>query len=82
MKPALKTKTGRLTRYGLTCGYIETAQSDDGQRSAKLWMEHGVFFVGYYDRDIHHDGWRRVRGWDRLTAARARLDQGFAGDDA
>lgn len=36
----LKTKTGRITRYGLSCGYVEKHEC-----GAKIGMENGVVRV-------------------------------------
>lgn len=44
---AFYTKRGRLTRYGLACGYIERKRI--GQVETTLWMEHGCLHVRQHD---------------------------------
>lgn len=39
----LKDKRGRLTSYGLACGYVETKA--DGPLVVTLWREHGAYHV-------------------------------------
>jgi hypothetical protein len=39
----LTDKRGRVTAYGLACGYVET--KDGYGRTARLWREHGAYHV-------------------------------------
>lgn len=50
-KPKFYTKTGKLTPYALSCGYIEIQRSADGQKIARLYAEHGIYHVSAYDHD-------------------------------
>lgn len=70
-----KTKSGRLTRYALACGYLEDAWV--GETHAQLWMEHGVIHVRAFDhakcREVMWKSWRTVtearRDFDRTLRA-------------
>ena len=57
--PRFRTKAGWHTPYALACGYGELAESPSGER-ARLWMEHGVFFVAHNAADASRILWRRV----------------------
>lgn len=41
------TSKGRLTNYGLSCGYMEVFEQYPYR--VRLWKEHGVFFISTYD---------------------------------
>lgn len=38
-----KDKTGRITSYGFSCGYVQ--KDHVGPWEAKLWKEHGAFLM-------------------------------------
>ncbi len=48
----LKTKAGRLTRYGLSCGYVELAERGTEKDLTRvcLYMENTFIEVSAYDR--------------------------------
>jgi len=69
--PALKTSRGRLTRYGLSCGYVERCHYRDG-RSLTMWMEHGCIHVRENNPDASHYSWDVFL---TLTRARAHFMQ-------
>jgi len=46
---ALADKRGRVTAYGLACGYVET-KSGHG-RDVTLWREHGTYHVRATDTE-------------------------------
>jgi hypothetical protein len=62
---------GRLTAYGLSCGYIERKKL--GFISVTLWREHDVYHVRAHD----HDTGQRVLwdSFDTLFAARRYYDE-------
>lgn len=66
------TSRGRLTRYGLSCGYIEQRWTKSAANTqVTLWMEHSVFHVRAH---CHGLGLRIF--WDAfrtLTEARRRF---------
>ena len=64
--PRFRTKAGWLTPCALACGYGEFAESQSGER-ARLWMEHGVFFVSHNAADASRLLWERI---ETLTDAR------------
>jgi hypothetical protein len=69
--PPINTKRGRVTPYGLACGYIE--QFEHNGKRVTLWLEHGALHVRAHDFTEH----QRLF-WDcpeTLTAARARFDR-------
>lgn len=43
--PNLYTSKGRLTDYGLSCGYIEQKWAKPTHMHTTLWKEHGVYHV-------------------------------------
>lgn len=47
MGTKIQTKRGRITRYGLACGYVERSDADEYRVS--LWSEHGVLHVRAHD---------------------------------
>lgn len=61
--PALRTKGGQLTRYGLRCGYV------DFKRGKKLWMEYNTYHVSGTDAQ----GKCVWESFDTLTQAREYL---------
>lgn len=66
----LMTVDGRVSAYGLACGYIERATLSETQLS--LWCEHGVYHVRAHDFGGHGRLF-----WDSfrlLSAARKRFD--------
>lgn len=68
----LKDKRGRLTDYGLSCGYVEFRELDGGLYTIRLWKEHGAYHVR-----MHHKYNGRIF-WDvfsTLTEARKRYRQ-------
>lgn len=74
----LKDKRGRLTAYGLACGYVET--KDGYGRSARLWREHGVYHVRANDAET-----RARIFWDSfatLKQARARYASALTAEAA
>lgn len=67
----LRRKDGRLTAYGLACGYVE--KFEGGGKILTLWHEGGtVYHVRLYDLDNH----TRVfwEGFEKLTEARKLFD--------
>jgi hypothetical protein len=59
---------GRLTRYGLACGYVE--QTWINETHVSLWMEHSTLHVRAHD---HSEGKRLL--WDSFsTVTEARKD--------
>ena len=65
------TAAGRLSKYALACGYVESAW--EGQTHIELWLEHGVYNVRAHD----HDKECRVMwgGWHTVTEARREFDR-------
>ncbi len=70
----LKTKSGRLTRYGLACGYIERRQSPDNDtfRVVTLEMSGSVLHVNTYQRET---GERRQLSTRLMSVARKVFSQ-------
>lgn len=70
MTPEFHTKSGRLTLYGLSCGYIE--QTILGMHRVRLWREHNCLHVKAFDHGekltLAHER------FTRLTAARDYFD--------
>jgi hypothetical protein len=67
MKLELKDKRGRLTAYGLACGYVE--KREHGAINVTLWREHSCYHVRAYDNEL-----KACRFWlsfNSLTKARA-----------
>jgi hypothetical protein len=68
--PPLKTKRGRLTAYGLACGYIESKSV--GDVGTTLHREHGVYHVRQFDRRPEASVFRTLwRSFSKLREARA-----------
>jgi len=65
-EPKFYTKTGKLTRYSLACGYVEKTEIN-GQ-SLTLWMEYNTLHV----RQHCHNHNKRIfwESFDSLTDAR------------
>ena len=64
------TKKGRLTRYGLACGYVERVETDTKSpdfRSVELGMSGSVLYIRTYERAIDT---RRQLTTNRITIAR------------
>lgn len=71
MTPAIYNSKGRLTSYGLSCGYVEQKKLSNGCE-IKMYMEHGVINIRAFNPD------RALVMWDyarHVTAARAAFDQ-------
>ncbi len=68
--PELRTARGRISAYGLACGYAESAYH--GRVNVTLWAEHGVYHVRAHD----HGNKRRVfwKSFHRLSDARKHFD--------
>ena len=70
-RPNFYTSKGRLTDYGLSCGYVETKWTDSAAHvQVTLWKEHGVYHVRAHSHGIGARLW-----WDTfrtLTEARKR----------
>ena len=49
-KLSLKTKSGKLTAYGLSCGYIEKDRVTD----LAIWHQSGCYHVGGWFNDKHY----------------------------
>jgi penicillin-binding protein-related factor A (putative recombinase) len=79
----LKDWRGRLTDYGLACGYVDKFEMKDEDRniSVKLFSEHGVYHLEAYDHEkmerllwvcpVSLDlAYRKFNSMKRLTQAR------------
>jgi hypothetical protein len=63
----LKTASGQLTRYALSCGYVEFSPTT-ASTVITLWREHGVYHVRAHNHETgQREAWRVFR---TLTAAR------------
>jgi hypothetical protein len=62
MKTELHNKTGHLSEYGLSCGYVEKSGSKE------LYKEGGIYHV--------RDG-QKWQSFDRLTEARGEMFTGI-----
>ena len=65
--------TGELSRYGLSCGYIELHERADGRPTVSMWQEHGAYHVRVNDAQTS-----AILSWesfasDELTKARKAL---------
>lgn len=70
----LKTKSGRLTAYGLACGYIEECEYD-GIRTT-LWHEGGpTLHVRQHDFNKHERVFWECFSFDEILLARKRYDE-------
>lgn len=49
-----KNKNGSLTKYALACGYVQTKQTNNGERT--LWHENACFHV----RQHNHETGERI----------------------
>ncbi len=63
---AMNTPSGDLTRYALSCGYVQVDPHDDRRR---IEMRHGVIFVFEHGR---LRGYRQI-AFKRITDARRYL---------
>jgi hypothetical protein len=72
--PKFYTASGLLTRYALSCGYVETKTR--GNIRTELYLEHGTFHVRVIDDSSYAK--RVTLSWDTfrtLTEARAKYRQ-------
>jgi hypothetical protein len=62
------TKSGRLTKYALGCGYVEVEWKNGIQ--IKLWHEHGCFHVRKHDfinnNRVFWESFRRLKDARKL----------------
>lgn len=73
---ALKTKAGKLTPYGLSCGYVELFEI--GGVTIRLWLEHGTYHVrGHNHTTGQRLYWEAFPG-NNLTEARRFYDRACA----
>jgi len=71
-QPSFYNNRGRLTAYGLSCGYVERVETVDGDSSLTLWSTYGqVFHVREHSRS---NGRRFWYSYATLTEARNRFD--------
>lgn len=70
-QPSFYNNRGRLTAYGLSCGYVERTETRDGDLSLSLWREHGAFHVREHSRSAGRRFWY---SYATLTEARNRYD--------
>ncbi len=63
----MRTPSGDLTRYALSCGYVQVDPHDENRR---LLMRHGVIFV--FDPHCALTGYRQI-AFKRITDARRYL---------
>lgn len=63
------TKRGELTRYALSCGYIEQHIFADGSYK-KLWQDSAALHVRYINLQQHEESFWEIFGLCELTAAR------------
>jgi hypothetical protein len=76
-----KTKTGRLTREGLACGYIETKSTNPNKYReedlyTELYYEGGAYHVRQFDRRPEAKIFRVFwEGFPTLSKARALFDK-------
>jgi hypothetical protein len=63
--PNLHTKNKRLTKYGLSCGYIEHIA--DEKNAVTMLMEHGMIRVEVFEFDTH---FKNSISFDRIKSAR------------
>jgi hypothetical protein len=63
--PVIHNKRGRLTAYGLACGYIEQHSTPLGRIT--LWQEHGTYHVREWLNEQGRTFWH---SFPTLTAAR------------
>jgi hypothetical protein len=68
--PQTHTKSGRLTRYGLACGYIEHRGSHDAYVKLEQLSSNGTLRVHVGGRYVHED----VYTGPNLVAAREWFD--------
>lgn len=43
MRTDIETKAGRVSEYGMSCGYVEAFENDHGR--VRLYREHGCYHV-------------------------------------
>lgn len=63
------SRNGRITAYGLACGYTERHEVD--KIAVKLWRENGPYHVACYD---HRDQQMITSGFSTRSLARARKE--------
>lgn len=63
----IKTASGKITGYGLACGYVETHEKE--AKKVELYMEHECYHVRFFDKgqQIKWIEWNSTRS---LTIAR------------
>ena len=67
-KPPLKDEGGRLTTYGLSCGYVEMHVKDE-ESGVTLSYRHGVYVINGFLADVPFSETART-----LATARKKFD--------
>jgi hypothetical protein len=61
----LHSATGRLTAYGLSCGYVEQHEAENIRTT--LWKEHGTYHVRAHSENLGRLFWESFRTLGEAT---------------
>lgn len=66
--PNLTDRRGRLTAYGLSCGYVRTWRNRHGA-DVRLWREHGTYLISADGRLLYGRGSRSLAKASKIASS-------------